>query len=687
MTSAIAEALCDTILYYQGCDSSQDYLRRIILFLYCISGVDLTYWYQYPQLLDESKQTELPDLISALFQAFVNKDRLSRQDIINLFLEKLSGIQHFNWHEPCSLSQRGDLNIWYGNLKFYIKLFQIWGMSDEKAYLKFENAFFVSESLTMDEYFSDLTNSLQNRCEQIRSIKVILDDLWNAKSVEEMKNRHPDLRYESTFSTVSVNSTDEKKYCLERVDSNKRHWKEHFIKLNEQNLISMIGIQEAFMALCANNLYFQVYSILRSVIDHNRYPDTLQELTDCASYCKLQMKMHIELGAFGSFSNSRFKFRQIQTGRECIQAMIDIVFFGKSCVIGKIDSAETKARSGYILKNGDTIHKYLAGSLSGFTKAVQDGIYYRILYYLHPEKRLYKINELFTPTIFADLIWSFFYAVFQIDFYMLRNNDHFHEWETIIHDMFSAIRNNRSIPEIKDLLEQYYRHFQIELDKSKYMRLTAEELLCLREADITIRGDKELEKLGAEELMKNIYSLFDRLRKTIDFIENLLEVRHLKQMKPEYQEILFPIIKENLTIHSKYNLYKSMTSFNGVEGCFENSFLSQSIANLNTHVIYDIGLQSLFDYIRAYRYYHSKTNPIEGNYICYITEITKRLLQFWKKLSVIFCSRDRINDMIQGNDNAGLMNCKEIKNLYRTVRNAYLFIRFEDWLDENLIIK
>ena len=664
MTQKIADTLCDTILYYQICKSSLNYTENIILFMYCISGVDLTYWYQYPQLLDKNKQTQLHDLIKALFRAFVNKAQLVRRDIFDLFLENLLDIQHIDLQGRCSLSPKNYNNIWYGCLMFYIKLFQIWGMSKEKAYFKFENASFELESLTMADYFSDLADSLQKRCEQIRFIKVILDDLSNTESVEEMK------------------------ICqLEKVNSKNRRWKEQLIKLNEQDLIGRIRIQEVFMALCAHNLYFQVYGILRSVIDHNRYPDTLQELTDCASYCKLQMKMHIELGTFGSFSNMSFEFRKIKTGRECIQAMMDIMFSGISSVIGKVDSVESKAHIIYKLMNRDIIHKYLSGRQTNFTIAVQDGIYYRILYHLHPKNRLDDKDEILSPRQFSDLIWSFFYAVFQIDFYMLHNNDHFYEWETIIHDLFSAIRNNRSMPEIKDLLEQYYRHFQIELDKSKYLRLTAEELLYLRELDITIRGDKELKKLGAEELTKNINYLLDRLGKTIDFIDNLLEVNNLMKLKQDYLMIHSLLYREDITDNTKYNYYKAMEFCNEEDGYYEDIKIPRSVANFHNHVIDDNELQNLLDYIRSYRYYHSNNNTIKGNDICYITEISRRLLKHWKKLSAIFCSKERINDMIQGNENAGLINCEEIKNLYRTVRNAFLYIRFEDWLDENLIIK
>lgn len=341
LTRQIAEALTLTFEYYLNDDEkeSSDICARAILFIYVISGVDLTWLYT-----ESNKKVQLLNLADALFHAFQGKESISRSELQNLVYEYAFGA---DWHieaEPVNIPHTDYVNILLRYISYYMAREQLNGLGKEDVFRKYYNFYDFDEDMTHEEYCEEQIKNVDNFFKWIKNFVQFVDDLLRADSLEDFKSQHPGINYQPYFDIIIITDTNIK-------------WKSYIL----MNNICITDFQDAlepmFSALCFTNRYhiahahlsaifrqlhqFEIschQSVNKILIENHILKKVQQTLESYISYLRLQVRVNMELGTFGSCHDQMNSVsRQMQDTCSFIEMMIEYLFYGTKGKAGKVD--------------------------------------------------------------------------------------------------------------------------------------------------------------------------------------------------------------------------------------------------------------------------------------------------------------------------------------------------------------
>lgn len=501
MTKKLADTLSLAFQYYllSGDDNKQiDICARAIMFIYAISSLDLTYWhYDIANGKEKTKQEAILSLVDALFHAFQGKEKVSRTELQNLVYTTAISRHWRIDTEPMEISIAGYNNILNTYLNYDMIIYQLNGNDEEKTLRKYGNYYILPDDVTTESFHAGLHNRADKVIDKISIFLHFVSDLLETDSLNAFKQKYPRLTYQMLHKPINENN---------------RKWKEQVLTCNLGFFDFQNCINDLFQILSFTNLYL-LYNALLSCFDEKlsefqiKYTSEKSaensELMECGTfkriiikirdsirYIQLQVRVNIEIGTFGSChcKKNSVKTNRITDMRELIRVMVEYLFYGVSTKIGKEDD---NCFSSQKLKEirSDIVYKYLNGEQKKFTNHVHNALYYRVRYYLYPNERLDGKETTTSPQQFGELLWQFFYYAFGIDFYMLRmdNSDdrtRKEYWYELVCKVFKRIMNNRTIPELDEMLNQEFVMLQFKMEGMFISRFTPNEIDYFRHQEI-----------------------------------------------------------------------------------------------------------------------------------------------------------------------------------------------------------
>ena len=707
MTKKLADTLSLAFQYYllHSENNQLDICARAILFIYAISSVDLTYWhYDIANGKEKIKQEAILSLVDALFHAFQGKEKVSRTDLQNLvYTTAISS----HWRidtEPMEISIAGYFNILNAYQLYDMNIYQLNGNDREKTFRKYGNFHGFPDSMTLEIFHTELINKADKVIDKVSDFLDFISDLLETDSLSTFKQKHPVLTY------LTLNKP---------INENNRKWKEQVLNSNLGFFDFQNHINDLFQILSFTNVYL-LYNALLSYFDEKlsnfqikyasekstanselvkcgTFKRVIRKIRDSIRYIRLQARVNIEIGTFGSCHRKKNSVRtnRITDMRELIRVMVEYLFYGVSTKIGKEDDNCFSSKKLKEIRS-DIIYKYLNGEQKKFTNHVRNALYYRIKYYLYPNERLDGKEATISPQQFGELLWQFFYYAFGIDFYMLRMDSsddciRKEHWCELVQMIFSAIMHKGTMPELERMVNKKFVGFQFEMEGKLISRFTLDEIEFFRNQEISglvkydmihkkaMLGEADHEALSlAEDIMRRlieakISDMLDRINKTNDLIFQLLRTSDAKSFK-YYQGYRLPI--QVYDGNWKYNYYSFLKDGNGETIAIDDIQLDEFMQWISTGIISNRrqNLRIDFNEIKE-RLWRIINKFSEMEHINYRGLYGKSYDEEEKK------KEKKFNAV-----NKEFLECDKIQRLNLMLQRMYKYLLYEEWIDANLKI-
>lgn len=499
MTKKLADTLSLAFQYYlfYGDNKQTDICARAIMFIYAISSVDLTYWhYDITNGGEKTKQETILSLVDALFHAFQGKEKVKRAELQNLVYT--TAISR-HWHidtKPMKISIAGYNNILNTYLNYDMIIYQLNGNDEEKTLRKYGNYYILPDDVTTESFHAGLHNRADKVIDKISIFLHFVSDLLETDDLNLLKQKYTKLEYEILRKPIIKNNK----------------WKMQVLTCYFKSFSFQEIINDLFYELSFTNLYLLYNALLNILYERiselrKKYASEKSaansELFECSTfkhiiinirdsirYIQLQARVNIEIGTFGSSHCMKNSVRtnKITNSRELIGTMVEYLFYGVSTKIGKEDPNCSSSQKLKEIRS-DIVYKFLNGKQKKFTNHVYDALKYRVRYYLYPNERSDGKETTTSPQQFGELLWQFFYYAFGIDFYMLRmdNSDdrtRKEYWYELVCKVFKRIMNNRTIPELDEMLNQEFVMLQFKMEEKFISRFTPDEIDFFRHQEI-----------------------------------------------------------------------------------------------------------------------------------------------------------------------------------------------------------
>ena len=711
MRKTIAERLYDTTEYYLNNTSQTDACKKLIIFLYAVSGVDLSLWYyDDKENPNERNKTVLMKIVHTIYHTFCGKDQLERSTIHNLIYEQVFGS---NWHiapDAIKISKAHYYNIVDGYRLAYMGRDQLLlSLSEEEMIQKYGNYYNFKDSdnsdMTFEEFqmaqYKQANRLIKNMYKWIHVVK----DLLEAKHMEEFTRLYPELHIEQLITEKTI-------------DDQNPHWKEQIFMTNFRMFETTNEMKNLFIALVFSNIHIinhglfsdNLYQLTENEKDYQNdsnenkyliescnYKSFMQYMKDYTNFVLLEVRFRLEKGTFGCF-HSQYQFMTHHTTdiREFIKIMVEYLFYGKSNIVGT-KTEENNGKLEYKIYHRDTIYKYLTNQQEKFTNKVSDALYYRILYFLNPEMQIGKLYANLTPSEFIEQLWQFFYYVFRVDFYMLRNEEYISSWEEMIAKLFSVAVQTQSIQTLQRMTEQFYIRFQIEIEDHLPSRFTPEEIDYIQEQNTITLNDYSIlrrnllehlpyqndasdlvRKIVAEWAKEKFHYLRNAMKSNIDYLFKLIDAQKVEDLKlPDEVTIQ---VREYLPSNWKHVLYT-----NRIDIINE--------AAEETVILTKVDLERYSYYLRLLLYINDNSETNQLNIDELKEELMNYMVKFSKAYTNIYHIFEATNDQYANKNHKkqkdesidmDLLDSDSIMGLQRTIRNTYKFLLYREWLDNEL---
>lgn len=500
MTKKLADTLSLAFQYYlfYGDNNKQtDICARAIMFIYAISSVDLTYWhYDITNGGEKTKQETILSLVDALFHAFQGKEKVKGAELQNLVYTTAISRHWRIDTKPMKISIAGYNNILNIYLNYDMIIYQLNGNDEEKTLRKYGNYYILPDDVTTESFHAGLHNRADKVIDKISTFLHFVSDLLETDDLNLFKQKYTKLEYEILRNPIIKNNK----------------WKIQVLTCYLKSFSFQEIINDLLYELSLTNLYL-LYNALLNIL-HERISELRKkyaseksaansELFECSTfkhiiiniidsirYIQLQARVNIEIGTFGSCHCMKKSVRtnKITNSRELIGTMVEYLFYGVSTKIGKEDPNCSSSQKLKEIRS-DIVYKFLNGKQKKFTNHVYDALKYRVRYYLYPNERSDGKETTTSPQQFGELLWQFFYYAFGIDFYMLRmdNSDdrtRKEYWYELVCKVFKRIMNNRTIPELDEMLNQEFVMLQFKKEEKFISRFTPDEIDFFRHQEI-----------------------------------------------------------------------------------------------------------------------------------------------------------------------------------------------------------
>lgn len=647
MTKKIADTLSDTFQYYiENLEGSyNDICARTIIFIYAVSGVDLTYLHFIAKSDAENVQKTLTEIVDEIFHAFVGKESIRSSELENLVYNRKFGEY---WNIGCNIKNISRDN--YFN--------------------------FISDN-SLEDSKDQVIERGKKAEENIENLIYYILDLIDSDSMETFSEKHGAV---NNIARLPIKSKTWKAYYLsEKFD---------FFYFTEQMKELINGLRVTNLYMEVNSKFNFLISKINKAIDKkniseenmllfksNRFEEIKNELKESISFIQFQVRVNKEQGTFGSCHcrMNSVKNPEIDEVRKFISIMVEYLFYGVSSKIGVVDNKNELKE-----KHDDTIYLYISGKQKKFTKKTKSALYYRIKYHLDKNEYFFK------------MLWQLFYYVFGMDFYMLNNVNKNNDWLKLIDKTLLLIENGKSM----DILEKYiswkYDILQCKYENEMIFSFTPDEIEFFRKCDVVgyngyihiyenIIGmdmDFDITELRNEVTMKyiqvKINALLSELQETVKFIEELLKARSPNEIFRKYENYDVTVTEEKL--NWKYKLYFYTQDENKIRVTINQIRLEQLIKFISV-------------YASACRFYCNKFE-FEMN-IDIIRSCIKRMLHMpYKKYESYYEKSDDRASIKQkeifNKTNMEFLNSYEIKSLYAMTKMMYKYLRYSEWIDKNI---
>lgn len=500
MTKKLADTLSLAFQYYllSGDDNKQiDICARAIMFIYAISSVDLTYWhYDIAKGKEKTKQEAILSLVDALFHAFQGKEKVKGAELQNLVYTTAISRHWRIDTKPMKISIAGYNNILNTYLNYDMIIYQLNGNDEEKTFRKYGNYYIMPDDVTTESFHAGLHNRADKVIDKISIFLHFVSDLLETDDLNLFKQKYTKLEYEILRKPIIKNNK----------------WKIQVLTCYLKSFSFQEIINDLLYELSFTNLYLLYNALLNILYERiselrKKYASEKSaansELFECSTfkhiiinirdsirYIQLQARVNIEIGTFGSCHCMKNSVRtnRITNSRELIRVMVEYLFYGVGTKIGKeYDNCFSSQKLKEI--RSDIVYKYLNGKQKKFTNHVYDALKYRVRYYLYPNERSDGKETTTSPQQFGELLWQFFYYTFGIDFYMLRMNNSDDRtrkayWYELVCKVFKRIMNNRTIPELDEMLNQEFVMLQFKMEGMFISRFTPNEIDYFRHQEI-----------------------------------------------------------------------------------------------------------------------------------------------------------------------------------------------------------
>lgn len=629
MTERIAEALGNNFEYYllkiSDSESYYEMCGKAVLFIYGLSGVDLTYIFDYQTDDNNSRKSEMADslifIVREILKSLVRKDEILDTELENIVYTNLFG--------ACWNVDTGILNISYENYFNYIQSLNTTEI----------NNFDIEELSEMTEYITELIN---------------------ADNVESFSNKHGVVLNRLTNKPVKGKDW-KKQYLLNKYGI-------FGFKNKIKSLLSGAGIYYLNMNAFLQNCKMQIDDARKNnnrdeaFLESEIFKEFLREFDDSVNMIQLQARIDKELAFFGCYKSFS---KKIGDDHELINEMMKFLFNGVCAKIGFVDE------KGYLKEVWrDCITKYVNGEQIKFTKTIKQAIFYRVKY--HFEYSDY----------FEILLWQFMYYVFGIDFYMLRNGKN-ELWLHLVDKMLDDVVRNYTVQEIKEHMQMIHDKLKYETCTDKERRLAPNKLLFFRHLDsvgferytyiydniLSIDGSFDT-VMTAKYLYLKIDNLFLKLDRTVAFIEKLFKARTVNEIIKNHK--LYHVIIDEKTIDWKRILLCNMCDEMDVKIMIEETELKELELYLASLIIENRFVRGSYD---------SRKEQLR----IYVKKIIEMNFEDYKSLYGS-CKNNKEERMaVRFNRwNKELLKSDEVCELYNTLKNMLDYLVYSEWLDENI---
>lgn len=696
MTKKLADTLSLVFQYYFFCsdDKQIDICARVILFIYAISSVDLTYWhFDIANRKEKIKQEAILSLVDALFHAFQGKEKVSRTELQNLVYTTAIS-RHWRIDTgPMEISIAGYENILNAYKAYDMCMHQLNGNDKGKAFRKYENYYEFTDSMTPEMFHAELHNRADKVIDQINSFLHFISDLLETDSLDALKQKYTSLTY---------------KMFKKPINGNNKKWKEQILSCNSGFFSFQNCINDLFQELSFTNLYLlrnaflsyfdeklselQIkYASEKSTANSElmgcaTYKRIVRNLTDSIRYIQLQARVNIEAGTFGSCHCKKNSVRtnRITDMRELIRVMVEYLFYGVSTKIGKEDD---NCFSSQKLKEirSDIVYKYLNGDQKKFTNHVRDALYYRVKYYLYPNERFEGKETTISPRQFGELLWQFFYYIFGMDFYMLRmdssdNQTRKEHWCELMHMVFEIIMHEGTMPELDRMVNKKFIELQFKMEGKSISHFTPDEIEFFRHQEILgLANYDRIHKKTIKAIMGEA-NHYEALSLVKDIMRRLIEAKMASMLDRvnKTNDLIFQLLRTNDAKtddeNCKYNFYSSLKEESGEPIAIDDTQLDEFMQWICTGVT-------------ANRHRNLKIN---------FSEIKEKLWAIINKFSEMehisyrtlygesYGKAEKEKEKKFNAVNKEFLECDRIQSLNLMLQRMYKYLLYEEWIDANL---
>ncbi len=612
-------------------DSDYEMCGKATLFIYGLSGVDLTYVFDYQTDDVNSNKSEMADslifIVREIFKSLVGKDEILDTELENIVYTNLFG--------ACWNVDTGILDISLNNYFNYIQSLNTIEM----------NSFNTQELSEMAKYITELIN---------------------ADSVESFSTKYGVVSNKLTNKPIKG-----------------RNWKEQYLL----NKYVMSGFKNKIKSLLSGtgNYYLHMNAFLQNckiqiddAIKNNRSNDKtfleseifkgfMEELDDGVNMIQLQARIDKELASFGCYKSFSKKIEDV---RELITEMMQFLFNGVCAKIGFVDE------KGYLKEVWrDCITKYVNGEQIKFTKTIKQAVLYRVKY--HFEYSDY----------FEILLWQLMYYIFGIDFYMLRNGKN-ELWLYLVDKILDDVVKNYTVQEIKEHMQMVHDKLKYENCTDKERRFAPNKLLFFRNLDsagferytyiyeniLSIDSGFDTGSIKNEMTVKylclKINSLFLKLDRAVAFIEELFKARTADEIIKNHKQ--YHVFTDEKTIDWKRSLLCNMCGENETEIMIKETELRELEIYLASLVIESRFVKDSYD---------SRNEQLR----IYIKKIIEMNFEDYESLYGSSRNNKEERMAVRFNRwNKELLKSHEVCELYNALKNMLDYLVYSEWIDENI---
>ena len=636
MTKRIADAVCNNFEYYMKETSDKESFAwmcgKALLFIYSVSGVDLTYILrnQYSDSAKKEISAFLLKVVQSVFERFVQRDRIRYTELEELVYTTIFDRTAF----------------------------------DEAAE---ETANAVEIPINTYAQYLPVVDASDSADGEISNVFLAyLTELIQADSQEEWIQTHgssEDDIFAGNLSGV--------------------HWKKRYIQ--QKFGIFLLFQPDAWVKKEGNYLFEKiqlqlyrrvVYELLdrhdtmeNRVLKHSNYfQNVMRELENYTNFMSLQVKIDKELILFGRF---RIYQKEIDTPRKLIAEMIDFIFYGVSAKVGRAEIVLRGGKEHEILTevSRDYISKYVNGEQKKFTVAVKTALYYRIKYSFENREH------------FASLLWQFLYYAFSLDFYMIESNE---EWLRLVKELLEGVESGKSMAYIREDMQMLFDQWQLErIRRGQQVKFPPLTLKNFRHADaLGLRGYTAIQsrvlnmdsgmdtiqirnEMTAKYIELKIDRLMEKLCRTVELVEKLFHIRTKKEFK-EYR-----LRSGEMQVNWKVEFLSDL--------CDENA---------DRIAISEDELKELFSYMATLvigsRIHSKNCNKRKGAFEDYAKRIfCLRSVRYEEVHGSCRTRGDKRNKALFDQQNAELWESKGMKNLRHWVKHTLEYLVYSEWTDEN----